>query len=421
MNHRSSIQKRAIGALVCTVFVAACSTDHLPSAPSDSPLAGHPITRAQHVAAPQDTIKRYIVRLQDSNGDVATIAAALVNPHGGKLSHVFNHVFDGFVVEKITAAAAKAIAGSPLVQYVEEEGFSYPTDVQTLPNSSQWGLDWIDQRSAPLDAQYGYTFSGAGVHIYIVDSGVRGGHIEFTGRIGNGTCQVSYTFGCSQTIDPLGHGTSVASQAAGTTAGVAKQATIHPVRIDDGDAGARDGDVIAGLDWVLSNHANPAVVNLSYGDDGTCNCGGSFAQRDALQRLADNGITVVKSAGNANRDAYMWRPNRVNPGLIVAAAGWDGFSQIYRMSYSSYGSTVDLYAPGNGTYAASSTSDNAFVTDFGGTSGASPFVAGVAAQILQANPAYSPSQVESTIKAIATAGIVVATMPGDPNLFAFRF
>ena len=411
---RSSI---GFGALASVVFVAACSVDRSVTGPAITPAAAGSVSQT----VSQDTVKRYIVRLKEAPGGVAATASALTQPYGGKLAHIFEHVFQGFVVQGISSDAAAALASSPLVDYVEQEGFSYPTDVQSLVYGSQWGLDWIDQRTPPVDWQYSYTYSGAGVHIYIVDSGVRGGHVEFTGRMGNGACKLSFSSGCSPTIDQNGHGTAVASQAAGTTAGVAKQATIHPVRIDDAGGGAYDGDIIAGLDWVLGNHINPSVVNLSYGDDGTCGCGGSFAQRDALQRLADNGIIVVKSAGNANRDAYMWRPNRVNPGLVVAAAGWDGTSTLYRMSYSSYGSTVDLYAPGNGTLAATNSANDAYRHDFGGTSGASPFVAGVAAQILQANPSFSPSQVESTVKAIATPGVISGTMPGDPNLFLFRY
>jgi subtilisin family serine protease len=407
---------------IASVFVvAACSTDRLPTGPGINPVGAASVAQTNKAFSPQDTVLRYIVRLKAPGGSVSATASALVQPFGGKLSHVFEHVFPGFVTEGISRAASAIIAKNPLVDYVEEEGFSYPTDVQSLVYGSQWGLDWIDQRTPPVDWQYSYTYTGAGVHVYIVDSGVRGGHVEFTGRMGNGTCKVSYSSGCSPTIDQIGHGTSVASQAAGTTAGVAKQATIHPVRIDDGGGGARDGDIIAGLDWVLGNRISPAVVNLSYGDDGSCGCGGSFAQRDALQRLVDNGITVVKSAGNANRDAYMWRPNRVTPALVVAAAGWDGYSTLYRMSYSSYGSTVDLYAPGNGTLAATNTANDAYRHDFGGTSGASPFVAGVAAQILQANPFYGSGQVETTVRAIATAGVISGTMPGDTNLFLFRY
>ena len=52
---------------------------------------------------------------------------------------------------------------------------------------------------------------------------------------------------------------------------------------------------------------------------------------------------------------------------------------------------------------------------------AAPFVAGVAAQVLQANPSYGSGQVESTIKALATFGVVSGTMSGDPNLFVFRY
>lgn len=170
---------------------------------------------------------------------------------------------------------------------------------------------------------------------------------------------------------------------------------------------------------MLQNHISPAVVNLSYGDDGST--GGSFAVLQALQSLADNGVVVVVLAGNHNRDAYLWRANRVSPGLVVAAAGWLSFDQsIYRMAYSNFGSTVDLFAPGDGTYAAINASSQAFGT-FGGTSGASPFVAGAVAQILEAYPSLSPADVEYWIKANSTPGVISGTMPGDPNLFLSRW
>jgi subtilisin family serine protease len=196
---------------------------------------------------------------------------------------------------------------------------------------------------------------------------------------------------------------------------------IHPVRIDDGDPGARDGDIIDGINWVLSNHLNPAVINLSYGDNG-CQCTGSFAVRDALQSLVNNGVVVAKSAGNGNRDAYQYRPNRVSPAFIVAAAGWSPLTQsLFRMDYSNYGSTISIYAPGNSMYAATSDSDNSYTVGFGGTSGASPFVAGVVAQILEAYPYLGPSDVDYWIKHNSTANVVSATMPGDPNLFLARW
>jgi subtilisin family serine protease len=198
---------------------------------------------------------------------------------------------------------------------------------------------------------------------------------------------------------------------------MAKQSIIHPVRIDDGTDGAYDGDIIDGLEWVLGYRVFPAVVSLSYGDNG-CGCPGSFAVRDALQALVNNGITVVKSAGNGNRDAYEYRPNRVYPAFIVGAAGWSSAGQyLYRMSYSNYGSTVNIFGPGNATYAASNLSNTGFVENFGGTSGAAPFVTGSVAVWLEAYPYLTPSDLDYWVKASSTHGVMTGLMPGDPDIF----
>jgi len=122
----------------------------------------------------------------------------------------------------------------------------------------------------------------------------------------------------------------------------------------------------------------------------------------------------------ADRDAFMFRPNRVTPALVVGSTTWDGFS-LARKSDSNYGPTIDLFGPGGAVRAARSTADTAFRDDFDGTSAASPFVAGVAAQVLQANPFYGSGQVESTVRGIATAGMISGTMSSDPNLFVFRY
>lgn len=177
-------------------------------------------------------------------------------------------------------------------------------------------------------------------------------------------------------------------------------------------------DLITGIEWVVTYRSSPAVINLSYGDNGTA---GSFAVRDALQRAVDYGSVVVLSAGNSNRDAYEWRPNRVSPAFVVAAAGWSSQGEyLYRRSDSNYGPTVDVFGPGNGTYAASHTSSTAF-TSFAGTSAAAPFVAGAVAQILEAYPCLTPTEVEYWIKSNSTPDVVTGTVTGDPNLFLSRW
>ncbi len=409
--------RRGFAIIQCCIasFIVGCAGGELPTATS-----GQESLRFDRAGlAETEQATGYIVRLKEGPGRAAERASEISQIHGGLVSHTFERVFKGFVIEGISASAAENLRGNPLVISVEKDVMTFPTGTQTLTLSSQWGLDWIDQRSPPLNNQYTYPYSGAGVHVYIVDSGIRGDHVEFTGRMGNGFCLAGpwWNPACTPYADDIGHGTSVASQAAGTVAGVAKGATIHSVRIDQGPQGAPDSDIIAGLEWIVYNNVRPAVVNISYGDTGEHD--GTFALQAAIQRIIDIGIVVSRSAGNANRDAFQYRPNRVNPAFIVAAAGWSG-SYLYRRADSNFGSLVDIYAPGNFTYAGTSVSSTSYGT-FGATSGATPFVTGAVAQILEAYSYLTPAEVDYWIKANSTSGVMTGLMAGDPNLFLDRW
>ena len=87
------------------------------------------------------------------------------------------------------------------------------------------GLDRIDQRDLPLNNTYNYNQTGAGVHAYIIDTGMRATHQQFTGRVGNGFTAVNDGNG---TNDCNGHGTHVAGTVGGTTYGVAKSGDAPP-------------------------------------------------------------------------------------------------------------------------------------------------------------------------------------------------
>ena len=91
-----------------------------------------------------------------------------------------------------------------------------------------WGLDRIDQRDLPLDNSYTYNQTGQGVKAYIIDTGMRATHQQFAGRVGNGFTAINDGKG---TNDCNGHGTHVAGTIGGTTYGVAKQVTLHAVRV----------------------------------------------------------------------------------------------------------------------------------------------------------------------------------------------
>ena len=79
----------------------------------------------------------------------------------------------------------------------------------------------------PLDQAYTYQTNGANVHAYILDTGIRASHTEFSGRVGTGYDFVDLD---TNPDDCHGHGTHVAGTIGGTTYGVAKNVTVHAVR-----------------------------------------------------------------------------------------------------------------------------------------------------------------------------------------------
>src|SRR2546422_1006960 len=127
-------------------------------------------------------------------------------------------------------------------------------------NGDPWGLDRIDQGALPLSRTYTYTSTGAGVHAYIIDTGIWTLQPEFGGR-GNNVFDAYHATG----EDCNGHGTHVAGTIGAATFGVAKAVSLHGVRVLSCAGIGLNSDVIAGVDWVSANHVNPAVANMSLG------------------------------------------------------------------------------------------------------------------------------------------------------------
>jgi aqualysin 1 len=167
--------------------------------------------------------------------------------------------------------------------------------------------------------------------------------------------------------------------------------------------------VIAGIDWAVQNHqaGQPAVANLSLGG------GASSALDAAINRLINDGVTVVVAAGNSSANACNSSPARVpNAFTIAASASNDTFA-----SFSNRGSCVDMIAPGVSITAAWWTS-NTTTRTISGTSMASPHVAGAAAKVLQAGNA-SPATVMSTLRTAGTPNRISGVPAGTPNLLLF--
>jgi serine protease len=331
-----------------------------------------------------------MVTLKSSAGRAAEIAPAIAATYGGRVVRSWSRALNGFVIEEINEEAASLIASHSDVAMVEQDSeMTITVDSQYVgANSGLWGLDRVDQRSSGGDGYYRYQFDAPTVHIYIVDTGVDE-HSDIQGRLGSGWGIEGDTDDCH------GHGTAMASLAAGTTFGIAKDATIHPVRVTDDCGGTVDtSDVISGIDWVADNHSNPAVLNLSIANGGTS----STLDAAATGAIAEGAI-LVAAAGDENTSACNNSPTRVSSVIAVAAS-------------SNYGSCVDLFAPGVGIAHAALGGGSISST---GVSISTALVSGTAALIKAQDYFATQSLVELALTSSATADSLSSIGSGSPN------
>jgi serine protease len=211
------------------------------------------------------------------------------------------------------------------------------------------------------------------------------------------------------------HGTHVAGTLAAVTgnasgvAGVAFGARIQHARVL-GKCGGSLSDIADAIVWAaggavpgVPDNTTPAgVINLSLGGLGSC----SGPEQAAIDAAVANGATVVVAAGNSGTDATHFSPANCRNVLTVAALDRTGA----RASYSNYGSTVEIAAPG-GTSAdpvlstlntGTTTQGTESYAGYKGTSMATPHVAGVAALVGEASGgALTPAEIMSLIQATA--------------------
>jgi subtilisin family serine protease len=347
---------------------------------------------------------QYIVVFRNDVVDVESAAKSLAVKHSGKLKHTYKAALKGMAIQ-LPLAAVDVLRRDPSVAYVEEDQVVHTdaADPIVQPGATD-GLDRIDQRLLPLDGTYSYSSDGAGVRVYIIDTGIHYGHNEFAG----GRAGFGFDVLGADGDDCNGHGTHVAGTVGGSTYGVAKKVKLYSVRIFDCSGSGAWSDVIAGIDWVTANRVLPAVANMSLGG------GFSAAANQAVANSIAAGVVYAIAAGNSNLDACSRSPASTPNAITVAASDvGDQFA-----SFSNFGSCVDVTAPGvniTSAWIGGATATNTI----SGTSMATPHVAGVAALFLTTNTNATPAQVTTAILNNASAGTLTSVPSGTPNLLLY--
>lgn len=280
-------------------------------------------------------------------------------------------------------------------------------------STSSWALDRIDQAQRPISGTYTYTDSGQGVNIYVIDSGISFTSTDLTGRINAGASMFRDQ---QSSADCWGTGTAAASAAAGTAYGVAKNATVTPIRAYDCQGKTSLKTLATAVNYINRIHqpATREVILLNLG-----NLLGKDKNLDkAITKAHALGMPVIIPAGDRGKNPCSYS-GYTNPAtIVVGATDTNDVRAQFPLGSSNFGKCVDLYAPGVNVPAASLTPDGGNAP-YSGTIMAAALTAGWVARYLSANPGISLSHAitwtNSDLIASSSKNVVVDSGVGFPN------
>jgi serine protease AprX len=239
----------------------------------------------------------------------------------------------------------------------------------------------------------------------ILDTGVDAAHADLDG--GKVVAWADFLGGAAQPFDDNGHGTHVAATAAGSgeagPAGAAPYARLAVGRVMDGKGSGTTGAAAQGIAWCLAQGAR--VINLSLEEK---DCRGQRNLAEAVDRAWRQGALVVTTAGNrGSAECAIHSPGSLAKAFTVGALAGQGLDAGEVARFSGRGAPgqgkPDLVAPGQGIRAAAAGTHLA-VKAMDGTSMAAPYVAAVAALLLEAVPQASPQALADALRSTARDG-----------------
>ena len=320
--------------------------------------------------------------------EAAMESIALRSPHS-RIEHVFT-VIPGFSA-RLSAEDLAAIRRNPAVAYVEHdqeiriepatpEQHSARPDSETmsqpdfgvetiypLPGGQPDGIDRVDQLSLPRDGQYNdHGCNGTGVLAYIIDTGVRATHNEFTGRVNTARGFTAISDGRG-TDDCVGQGTYLASIIAGATFGMARGATVVPVRVLNCTGSGTITGIINGVNHVANNCGDneKCVAVMAFG--------GSFSSslNTAVNNLVNSGVPTSVPVGSNGCSG--------SPASATAAFGVAGVNDVDCPTTTVTGTCIDVYGPAQSILGAGISSNSTSQT-LSSNGAAAAHVAGALAQ-----------------------------------------
>jgi subtilisin family serine protease len=371
----------------------------------------------EHTKATKFVPGEYVVTFDESVSKTEAIEnenrlTSEVLKEGGEIKEIWRDALHGAALTGLSEQQARILSKMPGISLVSPNTIGASSTAQM---NAPFHLDRIDQQLLPVDNIYNYTFTGAGVHAYVMDGGIRTTHQEFLtngappSRATNDFDAIGGT-PCGAEAQNVGyyHGTGVASIIGGTVTGVAKLIRIHGIRVSDCLNGAPTlQSMISGTNWVIAHGIKPAVVNFS-----TFMGSNNPQFSTAVANLINAGFFVTSAAGNTSggNECTTTIPNSV-PGVFVVAG-----SNIYDQQdlMSSSGPCVSAYAPD--IVRAATAANDTGITPTSGTSFSAPAAAGAAALLYQsASPYIPPPNSMSTVLVSHTSNVITNTTNGAPG------